>query len=102
MHCVCPHTLPHGSRERDCAAGAPVRGHCSSVSEQLIGCVIGTSVPTENMLYVRVCKVDMCETCGLDWVGITYSASALIVNLGFPIRAGLAIVVWLVQSMASR
>ena len=46
------------------------------------------------MLYVRVCKVDMYETCGLDWVGIMHSVSALlpiVVNLGFPIRAGLAI-----------
>ena len=29
------------------------------------GCVIGTSAPTENMLCVRVCKVDVDETCGM-------------------------------------
>ena len=52
----------------------------------VIGHVIGTSAPTENMLYVRVCKVDVCETYGLDWVGIIHSTSALVtimVNLGF-------------------
>ena len=55
---------------------------------------MGTSVPTENMLCVRVCEVDVCETHGLDWVGIIEHICTYVVNLGFPIRAGLVIVVW--------
>ena len=82
--CVCPCTLPHDSRGTDGAcARSTVRVHRNSG----IGCVMGTSVPTENISHVRVCKVDVSETHGLDWVGITCSASALMpimVNLGFP------------------
>ena len=38
-----------------------------------------------------MCKVDMYETYGLDWVGIIECICAYMVNLGFPIRAGLVI-----------
>ena len=90
--CASPALSPTIHVVRHCRTGAPVE-HWTSASQQSVDVAWAHQHPQ------RTCSVCGCVRlmCArhMGWIGWELcGASALIVNLGFPIRAGLVIAVW--------